>query len=161
MNYETISGLSFIVPSLLYRRELQTIQEPSQTTLAKNIPVYYINLNQEFSRRDYIRDQLRAWGFHHTTRVSAWTANDVSMYVTREITSVENIINPNDKEIACIASHLYAMYLAVTDTSNDSPYALIMEDDLNMEMEVDWNGMTEKAPEDFAILQLMTSNGEG
>ncbi len=158
VNFE---GFSYLMPSSLYRRELQIIQVLPLSTLAKNIPVYYINLDEEFSRRDYIRDQLRSWGFHHTTRVSAWTTHDVTKYVTRKITSKENIVHPNKKEIACIASHLYAMYLAVTDTSNDSPYALIMEDDLNMEMEVDWEGMMEKAPEDFAILQLMTSNGEG
>eukprot|EP00599_Poterioochromonas_sp_BG-1_P012324 CAMPEP_0173165972 /NCGR_PEP_ID=MMETSP1105-20130129/21717_1 /TAXON_ID=2985 /ORGANISM="Ochromonas sp., Strain BG-1" /LENGTH=90 /DNA_ID=CAMNT_0014087087 /DNA_START=536 /DNA_END=806 /DNA_ORIENTATION=- len=52
------------------------------------------------------------------------------------------------------------MYLAVTDTSNDSPYALIMEDDLNMEMEVDWEGMMEKAPEDFAIFDNDEKNGK-
>eukprot|EP01040_Poterioochromonas_malhamensis_P017283 gene17283-19823_t len=154
----------FPVPSasFFYGRTLFIDESEMETeTSGKiDIPVYFINLNQEEKRRDYIREQLKFWGFGRVTRVSAWTDEDVRQYLTASITSLDNVARPNDKEIACIASHLYAMYLAVTDTSNDSPYALIMEDDLNMEMEVDWDGMMEKAPEDFAILQLMTSNSE-
>jgi len=62
-------------------------------------------------------------------------------------------------ELACTASHLLAIHAAVHDKSLDpqSPYALILEDDVMVEMDVDFAAMADTAPKDFGILQMMTS----
>eukprot|EP01034_Spumella_vulgaris_P028882 gene28882-35829_t len=66
------------------------------------------------------------------------------------------------QETACIASHLAAIYRAVHDTDffPDSKYALIIEDDVQFEFDIDFLHLIESAPKDFAVLQLMTSNAD-
>jgi GR25 family glycosyltransferase involved in LPS biosynthesis len=125
-----------------------------------DLPVYFINLDADSSRRSYIKEQLKAKGFTDINHVSAWTPSDVSSRVQLGVTSVQNMLKQNDKEIACIASHLYAIYQAVTDITNDSPYALIMEDDIRFEFDINWEDMIAAAPSDFGILQLTSSNSE-
>eukprot|EP01034_Spumella_vulgaris_P022210 gene22210-28324_t len=95
-------------------------------------------------------------------RVRAFTPEDVRNRVEKKIVSVQSIIKPNENEIACIASHLIAIYRAVHDPvfMSSSPYALILEDDVHFEFEVDFERLVESAPKDFAVLQLMTSNAE-
>eukprot|EP01034_Spumella_vulgaris_P031487 gene31487-38889_t len=79
-----------------------------------------------------------------------------------QVTSVLNIIRKNQREIACIASHLVAIHTAVNDPLYDlvsSPYALIVEDDVHFELNVDFDALAMHAPGDFSILQLSTNNG--
>jgi GR25 family glycosyltransferase involved in LPS biosynthesis len=125
-----------------------------------DLPVYFINLDADIDRRAYIKDQLKAKGFTDINHVSAWTPSDVSSRVQLGVTSIQNMLKQNDKEIACIASHLYAIYQAVTDSTNDSPYALILEDDIRFEFDINWKDMIASAPSDFGILQLTSSNSE-
>jgi GR25 family glycosyltransferase involved in LPS biosynthesis len=101
--------------------------------ISQELPVYYINLANENDKRDRIENQLRNLGFDDRTRVEAWNSADIRGNVHLEITSVPIILNKNDNEIACIASHHWATYLAVTDTSNSFPYAMIIEDDVRFE----------------------------
>ncbi len=157
----------YYTPSVLKKMHLRGEEfHPFSTRQLKtfsssfDLPVYYINLDTETERKEFIRQKLKQWGFKDINRVSAWTTNDVRRFVTSEITSVPNLLEKNDKEIACIASHLYAMLLAVEDDYNSSPYALIIEDDVSLEMDVNWKEMIENAPDDFSILQLTTSNSE-
>lgn len=125
------------------------------------IPVYYVNLESETSRRVYVESYLKDQGFQRVQRVPAWTVADVKSRVDSKITSVSNMLKPNDKEIACIASHLVAMFMAVNDTSNISPYAMILEDDIRFaDFDINWYDLAAQAPKDFSILQLSTSNSE-
>jgi len=64
------------------------------------------------------------------------------------------------EELSCVISHLLAIYRAVYDpkASIDNPYALITEDDINFEMDVDFMSLAESAPMNFGVLQLMTSS---
>lgn len=126
------------------------------------IPVYYVNLNASIERRQYTERLLTQKGFSFQ-RVEAFTAHDVAYRVKEEVTSTQNIIKPNIKEIACIASHLHAMWRAVNDNASPTSsfrYALIIEDDVKFEFDIDWFGLIEDAPKDFTILQLVTSNYE-
>eukprot|EP01040_Poterioochromonas_malhamensis_P004772 gene4772-5122_t len=136
---------------------LAQFKAPSQP-----IPVYYVNLKSSIERRQYTERLLTQKGFSFQ-RVEAFTAHDVAYRVKEEVTSTQNIIKPNIKEIACIASHLHAMWLAVNDNTSPTssfPYALIIEDDVKFEFDIDWVGLIEDAPKDFTILQLVTSNYE-
>jgi GR25 family glycosyltransferase involved in LPS biosynthesis len=74
---------------------------------------------------------------------------------------VSSSIQHTPHELACVASHLLAIHSAVHDETVDpaNPYALIVEDDVSFEMDVDFKTLAESAPKNFGILQLMTSNG--
>jgi hypothetical protein len=61
------------------------------------------------------------------------------------------------RHLANVLSHLVAIYQASHHHSHKK-YALIMEDDLRMAMEVDFEKVIESAPQDFGMLQLVTSN---
>ena len=63
----------------------------------------------------------------------------------------------NKKELTVTASHLNALRTAV-NSGSDSPYALILEDDLEFAFDVDWHALAASAPQGFAMLQLVTSN---
>ena len=63
-------------------------------------------------------------------------------------------------ELYCTMSHLLAIYRAVYSTTATSKYALIMEDDVYIPIDTDFNALAASAPQDFGILQLMTSNGQ-
>lgn len=126
------------------------------------IPVYYVNLNASVERRHYTEHLLTQKGYSFQ-RVEAFTEHDVDDRVKMEVTSIQNILKPNAKETACIASHLHAMLLAVSDNTSSTssfPYALIIEDDVKFEFDIDWLGLIEDAPKDFTILQITTSNDE-
>lgn len=139
------------------------VSEPQQLIVpSQPIPVYYVNLNSSVERRHYTERLLTQKGFSFQ-RVEAFTEHDVDDRVKMEVTSIQNILKPNVKETACIASHLHAMLLAVSDNTSSTssfPYALIIEDDVKFEFDIDWLGLIEDAPKDFTILQLTTSNDE-
>ena len=73
---------------------------------------------------------------------------------------VRPAIQETQTELACLSSHLLAIYAAVHDSSVNptSPYALIIEDDVVFELDANFTAIAMNAPPDFGILQLMTSN---
>ena len=56
-------------------------------------------------------------------------------------------------------SHLLAIYNAVNSLSAVSQYAVIMEDNVNIPYEIDYEALAASAPTDFGILQLYTGMG--
>lgn len=60
------------------------------------------------------------------------------------------------RELAVTLSHLLALHAALADATR--PFALVLEDDLHLFMEVDFAALLASAPPDFAVLQLATSN---
>jgi GR25 family glycosyltransferase involved in LPS biosynthesis len=65
----------------------------------------------------------------------------------------------NLKEIGCTLSHLVAMFTAIA-SPNPAPYALILEDDMRLSLDVDFLEFINLAPKSFGIIQMMTSNLE-
>jgi GR25 family glycosyltransferase involved in LPS biosynthesis len=64
------------------------------------------------------------------------------------------------KEIGCTSSHLEAIRQAVYHNRTNSKYALIVEDDIQIPFNIDFNALAASAPQDFGILQLFNSNEE-
>lgn len=62
------------------------------------------------------------------------------------------------KEIGCTSSHLEAMRQAIYYNRTDSPYAIILEDDVQIPFNIDFDALAASAPPDFGILQLFNSN---
>jgi len=61
------------------------------------------------------------------------------------------------RELAVTVSHLMALRTAVNSGSS-SPYALILEDDVEFSFDVDFHALAATAPKGFGVLQLLTSN---
>jgi GR25 family glycosyltransferase involved in LPS biosynthesis len=122
------------------------------------IPVYFVNLNESTRRRAAYTRQLSRLGFQHVYRVEARLPNakDVSVKVL-----IAPAVENEPKEQACIVSHLIAMHTAVYDRNQrDYPYALITEDDILHELDVNYTAFALSAPSDFGTLQLMSSNAQ-
>lgn len=61
-------------------------------------------------------------------------------------------------EIGCTVSHILAMQKAINSPTAKSKYALIIEDDVELLFDIDFEAMAATAPKDFGILQLFNSN---
>lgn len=120
------------------------------------IPTYYVNLDLSTERRAHTEHLLSSLQLPYT-RIGALSPLDLKKNVTIRVRSA---FHHSQTELACLASHLIAIYTATHALSSKScPYALIIEDDVTLEMTVDFNALAASAPPGFGILQLMTSNG--
>lgn len=123
---------------------------------SKGIPVYWINLEKSKNRRAYYADQLDKMGYKNR-RIEAVTKTDG--VVMNSTLKVRPRIRQTPGELSCVISHLLAIYTAIHDESyKHIPYALITEDDVHFEMDVDLLTLAENAPSGFGALQLMTSS---
>ena len=137
-------------------------------TFAENPSIYWINLESNIVRKQYMENKLKENGFLKQTRIVAITPNSPQF----DVIKLQKPCKRNtDKDIAVILSHLTAMYYAVHDTStivssksssgfNIDDYALILEDDVDMLHQLNFTALIQSAPKDFGILQLVTSNEE-
>ena len=60
-------------------------------------------------------------------------------------------------EFACISSHIKAMKEAITNTNDE--WFVVMEDDMLLPYDIDYDTLIKDAPPDFEILQLCISYG--
>lgn len=104
--------------------------------------------------------------FECNTAGNASDILDHSLYIERTRVSKLQIFIKNHcgrpkntiRELSVTLSHLYAIRRAINDNNSKSPYALILEDDLQFLYQVDFHKLIASAPTDFGILQLITSN---
>lgn len=129
-----------------------------------DIPAYWINLADSVERKRYMRHMLnvkaRPIGIGHHKRIEA-VAPDSPGYKIKKLEQPCKRNTPSD--FAIIMSHLSAMRTAVYDNHQsvgESPYALILEDDVEFLYDINLHSLIRTAPPDFGVLQLMTSNIE-
>ena len=123
---------------------------------SKSVPVYWINLQKSNMRRKYYALQMDSMGLSNLKLNAVTPANDIVKKTT--ITVIPRVLH-TQVELSCVVSHLLAIYTAVHDENHKSnPYALITEDDVHYEMDVDFLTMAENAPKGFGSLQLITSS---
>ena len=120
----------------------------------KNIgPIYYLNIDGQPERREYMEDQFKYWGIENYTRISAYDGRDDDL---SDIIKGRYPEDMNSGEIGCTTSHLKAIKHWL-DTS-DSPYAIIMEDDVSLETvkhwDFKWVDFYAKIPYDWDVVQL-------
>jgi GR25 family glycosyltransferase involved in LPS biosynthesis len=95
------------------------------------------------------------------TAVPNFTANPVRRQLTHRVFITGMCGRPKNskRELAVTVSHMLAMREAMRDKRKK--YALILEDDMKIVFSaMNWTSLIESAPEDFAVLQLITSNGD-
>jgi hypothetical protein len=97
-------------------------------------PIYYVNMDDQPERREYMESQFRYWEIENYERISAYDGREDDL---SDILKGRYPNNMTSREVGCTTSHLKAIkhYL---DTS-DSPYAVIMEDDCSLDLVRYWN----------------------
>ena len=101
----------------------------------RNIPpIYYLNLDDHLERKKYMEEQFEYWEIENYTRISAYDGREDDLSHILKGRYPERM---SSGEIGCTTSHLKAIKHWM-DTS-DSKYAIIMEDDCNLETVKYWN----------------------
>jgi len=97
-------------------------------------PIYYLNLDGQPERREYMEDQFKYWEVENYERIAAYDGRDSDL---SEILKGRYPDMMSGGEIGCTTSHLKALkhYLE----TSDSPYAIIMEDDCSLDNVRFWN----------------------
>jgi GR25 family glycosyltransferase involved in LPS biosynthesis len=120
----------------------------------KNIgPIYYLNLDGQPERKEYMESQFKYWEIENYERISAFDGrtDDLSDIIKGRYPE-----NMTSGEIGCTTSQLIAIKHWY-DTS-DSPYAIIMEDDVDLQIARFWNftwaDFVSKIPYDWDVVQL-------
>jgi len=120
----------------------------------KNIaPIYYLNLDDQPERMEYMEDQMKYWEITNYTRISAYDGreDDLSDIIKGRYPEMMT-----SGEIGCITSHLKAIKHWME--TSDSPYAIIMEDDVDLDpvrfWNFTWTDFASKVPYDWDVIQL-------
>ena len=116
-------------------------------------PVYYLNLDDQPERREYMEDQFEYWEIDNYERISAYDGRDDDLGHIIKGTYPDMMTSG---EIGCTTSHLKALKHWLE--TSDSPYAIIMEDDCSLETVKCWNFIWDDfvayAPYDYDVIQL-------
>jgi GR25 family glycosyltransferase involved in LPS biosynthesis len=97
-------------------------------------PIYYINLEDQPERKDYMEKQFKYWEVENYERVGAYDGreDDLGHLVTGSYPD-----NMTSGEIGCVTSHLKAIKHWLE--TSDSEVAIFMEDDIDFQLASYWN----------------------
>ena len=125
----------------------------SASKLANIGPIYYINLDGQPERRAYMEAQFKYWEIENYERVSGYDGRDDDL---SDILKGRYPENMTSGEIGCTTSHLKA--IKHWYDSSDSPYAIMMEDDVDLDLvkcwSFTWNNFVSRLPYDWDVVQL-------
>ena len=116
-------------------------------------PVYYLNLDGQPERKEYMESQFEYWGIEDYTRISAYDGreDDLSDIVKGKYPEMMT-----SGEIGCVTSHLKA--IKYWYETSDTPYAIIMEDDCDLSVVKYWNftwtDFIARSPYAWDVIQL-------
>lgn len=125
----------------------------------KNLPpIYYLNLDEQPERKEFMENQFDYWGIENYTRISAYDGRD-----GRDLGDILKGRYPDNMssgEVGCTTSHLKAMRYFLENS--DAPCALIMEDDCDISTAsywpFTWKDFYAKVPYDYDVVQLAIIN---
>ena len=116
-------------------------------------PIYCINLDEQPERWDYMEQQFEYWELSDYHRVSAYDGREDDL---GDILKGRYPEHMTSGEVGCVTSHLKA--IKHWYETSDSPYAIIMEDDCNLDTVRYWNFTLQDAvsrfPYDWDLVQL-------
>tara|TARA_B100000287_G_scaffold431510_1_gene488900 strand:+ start:371 stop:1165 length:795 start_codon:yes stop_codon:yes gene_type:complete len=116
-------------------------------------PIYYLNLDGQPERKQYMEDQFKYWEIENYERISAYDGRDDDL---SDIIKGRYPDNMSSGEVGCTTSHLKALqhYLE----TSDAPCAVIMEDDVDLQIVKNWNFTWKDfyalVPYDYDVIQL-------
>ncbi len=121
-----------------------------------NLPlIYWLNLDSDTHRREYMEGQFQYWEIDNHHRISGYDGreDDVSSYLKGRIPD-----NMTQNEVGCVLSHLKAIKHFYEET--DEPYVLILEDDVSFDpvkyWNFNWTDFISNLPYDWDCVQLTT-----
>ena len=97
-------------------------------------PIYYINLDGQPERKQYMEDQFEYWEVKNYERIAAYDGREDDLSGIIKGRYPENMTSG---EIGCVTSHLKA--IKHWYETSDSPYAIMMEDDVSLDLVRFWN----------------------
>ena len=101
----------------------------------KGLPhIYCINLDGEPHRWESMEMMLKYWEIENYTRISAYDGREDDLSHILKGRYPENMTSG---EIGCVTSHLRA--IKHWYETSDSPYAIMMEDDVSLDLVRFWN----------------------
>lgn len=116
-------------------------------------PIYYLNLDGQPERKQYMEEQFSYWGIEDYTRISAYDGRDDDL---SDIIKGRYPESMTSGEVGCVTSHLKA--IEHWYNNSDSSYAIIMEDDCNMDIArfwtFTWEDFISRVPYDWDVVQL-------
>ena len=101
----------------------------------KGLPhIYWLNLDADVDRREYMEKQFEYWEVQNHTRISGYDAreDDASEHLKGRIPD-----NVSQAELGCCMSHLKAIKHFYEET--DDEYCMIVEDDVDFSTVKYWN----------------------
>ena len=123
-------------------------------------PVFYINLDKDKDRKEYMEVQFKKYEVVKAERVPAIYGKDLpnlKKQTDREPKFVNNYPDLSPSELGCTLSHIKAIRKA---KETGSEYSLILEDDANFDLLPYWNSslddVVKNAPKDWGIIQLFS-----
>ena len=119
---------------------------------------YWINLDKSTKRKIFMENQFKEKNIDNV-RVSAITPDDFDTVLAnkRPLTCKHPGCVNCEYEFACISSHIKAMKEAIMNTNEE--WFVVMEDDMLLPYDIDYDTLIKDAPPDFEILQLCISYG--
>jgi len=120
-------------------------------------PIYYLNLDGQPERRQYMEEQFKYWEIENYTRISAYDGREDDL---SDILKGRYPDAMTSGEVGCVTSHLKALKHFLE--TSDSPCALIMEDDCDLDVikhwGFTWKDFFSKIPYDYDVIQLAIIN---
>ena len=116
-------------------------------------PIFYINIDAQTDRAQYMEEQFKYWEIENYTRISAYDGreDDLSDVIKGRYPDMMS-----SGEVGCVTSHLKAIKHWME--TSDSPYAIIMEDDCDISIVKYWNftwqDFISRAPYAWDVIQL-------
>jgi len=118
-------------------------------------PIYWLNLDSDTHRREYMENQFKYWEIENHTRISGYDGRDGDVCEHIVGTAPDNMTT---NEIGCCLSHLKAIRHFYQET--DDEYCLIFEDDVMIDLVKYWNftwkDLISNLPYDWDCVQLTT-----
>ena len=100
----------------------------------KNIPhIYWLNLDKDLHRRQYMEQQFKYWEIENHTRIVGYDGreDDVSGHLKGRIPD-----NVTQNELGCCMTHLKAIKHFYENSTDE--YCLILEDDVNFDFDLNF-----------------------
>ena len=117
--------------------------------------IYWLNLDADVERREYMESQFRYWEIKNHTRIVGYDGreDDVSPHLKGPIPH-----NVTQNELGCCMTHLKA--IKEFYNNSDDEYCIIAEDDVNLDIARYWNFTWQEffaqVPYDWDCIQMTT-----
>jgi len=124
----------------------------------KSLPsIYYLNLDEQPERKEYMEDQFKHWEIENYTRISAYDGREDDLSDIIKGCYPDNMLTG---EVGCVTSHLKALKHWLENS--DDHCLIVMEDDCDLSVvsywPFSWKEFYTKIPYDYDVIQLAIIN---